>query len=1103
MWNFKWLSLSDLQGLIKSEQDKGGNVSGTPKAPAPTPVVHTAQPTPAPTPTVNTQPPAQQPALTVPAPKKPKKPSAENPLTVPEHVDCPWGEFHGKQKNVPAIQDGQKDLFTHPQHQEFPLHVYNEQGQKVREKGQDEITWDDMASAIHHHRFLDNYQFNSLSDKDKAQHLKDHPLSHLTKDGEGFLKNALKRIAFPEYSKAVEHSGLTNLGIDPYDKDNALFGDFVDRIYNEFTPHMRLGYKQGYAKHDSDEYKNHAKETGKAFPGNYHSGLDTSTITDGKSFEKTLRNKINHWGMRFLNKEANTGLGVPGFDKLLGVEYDTVGDKKVPKNPITAHIVALREMRDTDKQLSAISKKHGMAAEGAPVIDKDSIDSYSVMDLADVFKKAKYSVEVHPDKLVISNPDDESSVPFEYNFKQPLSVLKQKALEEFKPTLDESSDFGKFIKLNKDVQEKKVQHADLLRKLNDTEQELNEFATPPSTFHKSSVEYASEAIGTGEKISQAMGHNPHGQKIIEVCNDALGKIVSAIPSVPEEMESNEGEWNPKQGAEILEGVKKQIKPLEQIIGHINGAKDASSADAVEAYKGQVKMLLEDLKKYAEKISDRNSGKFDQTYGNKLDALDDVREKYGKLNDELNSHNQQIMSLSNHPDVSEYLNLQKKKEQQKENLTFLSDVAKEAWGNAKSKFMSSDAKGSISGTKAGSQGDEAQTSMAEIAGSKQKAAQDALQNAKHSFFENVPDDIDFDKEEGTVTKYDEQGNETQHKVPLNEASKMLLDGYKATKAGDFLFGGEGNAKGLVHVADQSLRKLRKTGAFKEELEGLLDEWKKNREDGTTPEIFKNASQLKNGKWEQIYNMAKNPDVLAYYAMKFSDYSPHPLHADDFYPVHKIKHENPKTQKDLRNAMAEDHLHPDHSGEASDWHKEEIFPMLRLVRKLQEKNWRVVPDGQGGHTKELKHVKDPTYVPKGVTRQVFHNQYVKMFEALGNHIIERQMKKNPQLAEILGEIKKLNGPYNKATSKTSPGKLRQKLERLMDAHYGRMKGDFPDWPHQLKDTDRKNWLKQIQTDDEQDNDKMQKINEYMSKKSLVVPVEKELRKAVRLVIYDESD
>jgi hypothetical protein len=262
------------------------------------------------------------------------------------------------------------------------------------------------------------------------------------------------------------------------------------------------------------------------------------------------------------------------------------------------------------------------------------------------------------------------------------------------------------------------------------------------------------------------------------------------------------------------------------------------------------------------------------------------------------------------------------------------------------------------------------------------------------------------------------------IDWNDPDNVADAGHKMAQStkttGDFLFGDAKSGKvGLVDVADHLASHLDNSGKIKSIIGDLLDKYpdpKKGNsidKDAKVPHIFKEKGDSAligpQRRWRKLHDYFKhNPDLLSYYAMRFSDYYPYPMSTPDVEEAHANNDEE---------------------------HKE----YLDMVRQHT----------QGGGLPSSK---------------TLNSQIHRMLRRVGNYAIEEATKENPHMRAIFDKIKELNQHHKNQDSGEEPGSFRRNLERRMDVLYGHIHGKAPSaetnpkWKHSV--ADEKKWLEGLE-------------------------------------------
>lgn len=1102
MWNdFEFFSLEDFASeLRKSDDMKQAQqpkpvVNTTPKPEAPKPIVPAAQP---PAPKQETEASGPTPVVpTKPEKKKVKKTAnqqiiydEENPLQVPDHVTCHHPAHHGQKQpsegEVP--EEGVKQHGTTYAPPSNPL-VEGEQSM-------DKVSPQSLVDSLHRWRHIkDRKMYNLLSPSERTEHLQNSdPFMHITERTEegqykypaaaAKLQQMVEDIAWPSYKQAIVDYGLDRFtNFNPGDKTAPEFKRFVNFVMWSMRPHLRTKETHGYGIYHPtrvdqgwhEGMKDHiANGNDPSTYGSYHSGIDTNVINTPKDLRNAIMGKIkgggeDHWAKRFLETLADTGVGdAIGFNQI------------VPKKYWDQTRKAAKSYKDALKQLDAMSVKTGLSHPESVYVNPDA--NYSREQLKEIAGR-KWNV-VDENGLLSFIPQEgsgEDGWEFDLNKKKD-SELRDALAERLNPkSPEEGSPFAKYNMLRKQLEHMEGVSGGSLYKMQDAMKAYKDMAESPSDRRQRAFKMAAESASIAEELAQS---NPKHQMFAAQVNELVALAKERLPEGKEDEEYT------------IEDVADAKNFVDEAIKMVQGNTDPSVLQNVKA----LRIALQQYKTSIQEFESRFKQWQNPSYQNELEkrqqqyeaALDNYEDGQKDLQDVRN----QIDSLKSHPDIQDFVQKEQdvaEKKAEWENLLAQLDEKKQVGSNA---IVSLDNKN------VGASEDETESSATE-----NKVAMDAWKhdsgkeqlkdeegNIIHSVWDTLPKEIDFE-------------NEPQSSI--GDKTKKLLEAFNSLNHGHIIFGSPNNATGLLHVADHLLGKHFSEGTFHDIVNEFLEKYPAN---GPTPPMYKDDSQLKGGGWKKLHRMFDNEDSqtnLIKYALEFSRYHPFP-HADaDFFPPAASTDKNEK-DKD-RDIMH----HPEH--EASEQEQDELWPLLREIRRLNDtgsdSNWVVKHDKETGETtKEMK----PEHEQTPITRKNFSNRYGNLLRPFGDYLFEKLAERDPMAGEIFKVIHDLNQPHKEKGVKTkgsyNPGTLRRTLSRKMDALYGHTQdpetGDFPQWRHAYEG-EFKDWLKEIgagtkkEIKKEEKVDRQQQLKKDHWHKSFVVfePQGRELRKAVRLVIYDE--
>jgi ribosomal protein L17 len=821
-------------------------------------------------------------------------------------------------------------------------------------KAHHEISLDDIAQGLHRTNLIDKTEFDTMAPEQQKKALKEHAFMHLTPDAKVALHRDIKKIVKPRFESVGRWMQLHRLGAQ-YDPET-LVDDFSHRIIDEMTRHRRTNSKHGYKKEEELQHLPPEQMP----PLNYHKGFDSQKVFSDKDIAREARVRTPWWAKRFFFKEA----GGKGFEHLIGGE----------KGPAFQQSQLLGKIYKTDRKIDELKKQAGLATSDTKI---DTSVPYSLQDLQQTAKKAGYMLdketnadgslkrvllfEEDPSVLTTIGDDPKYATPkFEVDFSNggKINDVRDKLATIVNPA-DGATDtpLHKFIGLTDQVNEEKTKVSELHKQTELLKEKYERFAEEPEVHEKRIKDIAVPVIEKAQNLSVKAPH-----QVIEAMSHIASSISSAVPKLDAGnfKEAFQDLSKAKSMANSIKPTPEQASDIKTILeGIISLTKEA------EQYRDKKTMSPNERENRLDKL---------------FDSYKDTEEQLSERKNNLDGISAQLSEFKDDPQVQQYAELNDRKNEFKQKLETINPIAEKHWQESLSKLNP--------------EGDE------EMGDYSDDAQLQAWKDAKNQ--EYAPsNEIDWD--EKIPENFD-----TENESEATGVGKNILDALKDKLSGHehFIFGGEGQKKGLVHIAHSLLWKMFTGGEMTKKVEDILAKYPK--EGGDTPEFYKENAMLTNQKrWRRLHEL--DPSIAAKYAILFSDYNPVPYAEPDMYD---------EKQK---------HLFQD------------------LFDDLKAKGF-TLPNNQ----------------------KMAQWQYYQMFRILGNHAIAEMLEDKPEQKEIFEKIRSLNKPHTSTgdDSNRYPGKLRRNLERRMDALYGRYAKKFPhQWPHSYEKP-LAHWLKKIGVKPEED-------------------------------------
>ena len=922
-----------------------------------------------------------------PKPKKTKISAAEFnklfPSTVKEHVASHTEQpKQPKPSPVPVVQPN-KPLGLPPT-PNFPPGK-NELPHEVQDITLEHLN--DRLLRVPHVRLE---QFNTLSPEDKKRHIVENdPFKHLTDKERNALFSRLKKEIHPRFSAiALRKLGLGDLlgdfGFDP----EAHIDDFTRLIMGEMRPHVEQGRNKKYY---------------------YHRGLD---FGDFKGLSREAKSRVQNWAERYLLERA-------GYGAFTGHES------------IKREVKLIKERNNKIKQLDALKSK----IEEGGAFDIGAITSYG--QLKDVLSKQGLNLKA------VTDPKGVTTFPvYGEDSKEPLATatsltaLKDKLTQQgiIKQEASNKTVYQKFEDLEAQRNHNNNSLDSLYRRRDQLKQEKLRLEDSEHQHYTAAINIEQSILDNVDEIKELPGQA--GETFMK----AVAVISDSILSLREE-NYGDARKNLNKAASTVSllvnsvGDKEKHKKLVKLQALLYSLADEAfyiqekqNPVLFEDHKARVESELDELD---EKITPKETEiKQIDANINSLEHSNPTLGKYKKLvrqlrdlDEKLNEQREQTKSLK-----KKYLSIDAAKEDEEGNATNMELAA-----NPQEFSFEEDAQPESSEYEPESEFSAFGAKQLEVP--EKYYVPDYVktgdvtnpeeETAENSTFGNLPTLI-HDPEYGLWRRATDELVNRLYPYRSESELKTALEekGYKLEHKGEEYIAtpsGEDQQPIKASNLEQLESELVTNDILKEHktyfLNYVEDFLKKYPPDSNlVPDVYWNpetgermGALVDKGRWKKIHDLPS--DVVAKYAIIFSDYNPNAHSYEELWEAFekKQKKENP---------------------EVDDVDYDDLLTAIE-------------------HTTSNRTDQETGQKIKFPVKKVLDWQYYQMLRALGDAMVESLPGPEKALFE---QVKKFNQHFSgKEAHRSHAGVLRRRGERRADILATRYHGKMPDWVRLKNSTD----------------------------------------------------